>query len=352
MRTTLAGMSVRPDFDAQQLWRLAELVALDDPSLARLELEPDGRFQTRSVSCESAARDVVAHLRGVFRDFDRDDLPHLYYACGRARGGSTSLTNVFGIAGIPSFYQPVKAVLRHVVSGTSPAAWRIGPSQKYAFAKETFGPYTLAECLYEPLDLLIDAGYGADKIHLILFDREPASALASWLARWSHRVAEERLVYHFVLAGLNAQRVARRARRHGVKTTTYVYELSKDPVYAVGKLFERLAIPALFSEATVSDWDDRGDLASERSSIIFPDEPEIYDVPGLHGTDVAYRFHARRVTGFPERYASLLADLRVADGYRRSVQACIADLGIEAGWALRMLGHDSVDVDLGSDDAP
>jgi hypothetical protein len=274
---------LRPDFDAQELWKLADLVARDDPSLATLQLEADGKFQTRGVSCESAAQEVVGHLRGVFSQIDRDDLPHLYYGCGRARGGSTSLTNVFGIAGIPSYYQPVKSVLRHVVSDTSPATWRIGSHRKHVFAKETFGPYTLAECLFQPLDLLIEAGYDAAKIHLIVFDREPASALASWLARWSHRVAEQTLVFHFVLAGLNVQRVVNSARRHGVDTTTYVYELSKDPVFAVSKLFERLAIPSLFSEASVSDWDDRGDLASERSSIIFPDTVRMWPIASMPG---------------------------------------------------------------------
>jgi hypothetical protein len=53
---------------------------------------------------------------------------------------------------------------------------------------------------------------------------------------------------------------------------------------------------------------------------------------------VAYRFHARPVTGFPEPYASLLADLRVSDGYRRSVRSCIADLGIDPDSALRIFG--------------
>jgi hypothetical protein len=114
--------------------------------------------------------------------------------------------------------------------------------------------------------------------------------------------------------------------------------LSKDPVFAVGKLFERLAIPSLFTEASVSDWDDRGDLASERSSIIFSNEPQIYDVPGLHGSDVAYRFHARKVKGFPERYAALLADLRVSDSYQRSVQSCVADLGIDPQRAQQIFG--------------
>ena len=120
---------VRPDFDRRDLWKPAHLIAHNDSALAKLQLEPDRKFQNRGVSCESVAQEVVSHLRGVFRQIDRHELPHLYYGCGRARGGSTSLTNVFGIAGIPSYYQPVKSVLRHVLNGTSPVAWRIGAGQ-------------------------------------------------------------------------------------------------------------------------------------------------------------------------------------------------------------------------------
>jgi len=319
---------VRSVFDEQELYELAALIAGNDSSFDELHLSADGKFQTRDMSNGSAAKEVVSHLRGVFGRTDPRDLPHLYYGCGRARGGSTALTNVFGMAGIPSYYQPVKSVLRHVLNSMAAPAWDVGAGSKHVFAKETFGPYTLAECLFQPLDMLIAAGYPTHKIDLIAFDREPISALASWLAKWSGRLPVERLVFHFVLAGLNVQRVMRSAKSHGIRTTTYVYELSKDPVFAVGKLFDRLAIPSLFSEAAVTDWHEGGDLASERSSIIFPDEPQIYDVPGLHGSDVAYRFHARAAAKVPKPYVLLLEKMNAAASYRASVQSCLSDLEI------------------------
>jgi hypothetical protein len=329
---------VRSLFDEHALHELADLIASNDPSLNTLHLAADGTFQTRDMSSESAASEVVSHLRGVFDRTDPCDLPHLYYGCGRARGGSTALTNVFGVAGIPSYYQPVKSVLRHVLNNTKAPEWDIGGGPKHVFAKETFGPYTLAECLFQPVDMLVSAGYPAHKIDLIAFDREPMSALASWIAKWSGRVPVERLVFHFVLAGLNVQRVMRSAKLHGIRTTTYVYELSKDPVFAVGKLFDRLAIPSLFSAAAVTGWHEGGDLASERSSIIFPDEPDIYHVPGLHSSDVAYRFHARAAAEVPKPYVVLLEKMNAAASYGASIQSCISDLEIEPTKAKAIFG--------------
>lgn len=327
-------------FDEHALHELADLIASNGAALDKLHLGADGTFQTRDMSSESAADEVVIQLRGVFERTDPRDLPHLYYGCGRARSGSTALTNVFGRAGIPSYYQPVKSVLRHVLNKLEAPAWDIGAGPKHVFAKETFGPYTLAECLFQPLDMLIAAGYPAHKIDLMAFDREPMSALASWLAKWSGRLPAEQLAFHFVLAGLNVQRLMRSARSHGIRTTTYVYELSKDPVFAVGRLFDRLAIPSLFSAAAVTDWREGGDLASEQSSIIFPDEPGIYDVPGLHGSDVAYRFHARAAAELPQPCMLLLQKMNAAASYRASIQSCISDLEIGPAKAEAIFGSE------------
>lgn len=324
--------------DEHKLYALADLIASNDASLGTLHLGADGIFQTRDMNSESAASEVVSHLRGVLGRTDPRDLPHLYYACGRARVGSTALTNVFGMAGIPSYYQPVKSILRHVLNDTTAPAWDIGARQKHVFAKETFGPYTLAECLYQPLDMLISAGYPAHKIDLIAFDREPMSTLASWLAKWTDRMPAQRLAFHFVLAGLNVDRVMNSARSHGIRTTTYVYELSKDPVFAVGKLFDRLAIPSLFSTATVNGWHEGGDLASEKSSIIFADEPDVFNVPGLHGSDGAYRFHAREAAEVPEPYVLLLEKMSASASYHASIQSCISDLEIGPAKAEAIFG--------------
>ena len=182
----------------------------------------------------------MAQLKEGFGELDPAEFPHLYYGCGTARVGSTPLANVLGLAGIPSYYQPVKSILRCVLHGAEPVVWRFEPSQRHIFAKETFGPFTVAECIFLPVELLLDAGFPRDRLHVIMLDREPASVLASWFDKLSHLLPETTLFAHYLIATLNAQRAARRAMRHGVRVTTYVYELSRNPRLFIPALFERL----------------------------------------------------------------------------------------------------------------
>jgi hypothetical protein len=45
--------------------------------------------------------------------------------------------------------------------------------EPHIFCKDVGGPYLMAECLYIPLQMLIEAGYPADRLHLIMLDRDP-----------------------------------------------------------------------------------------------------------------------------------------------------------------------------------
>jgi hypothetical protein len=60
----------------------------------------------------------------------------------------------------------------------------------------------------------------ADRLHFIMFDRDPASSLASWLEKWSDRIPESRLIHNYVIATLNTLRVESYARRHGISSHT------------------------------------------------------------------------------------------------------------------------------------
>jgi hypothetical protein len=318
-------------------WRLAELVRQDHHSLASIRYSPDGRFQTRALTNDALTREAVRCLADGLRDRSAGELPTLYHACGKARVGSTPLTNVFGMAGIPSYYQPVKTVVRRILTDHPAAPWQLPPDVgPRVFCKETFGPFTIPECLSLPLELLLDAGYPAEKVHLIILDREPASSLASWLYKWSHLVSEDTLVEHYVLAALNTRRVAARAKRYGVKQTHYIYELSKEPVGFLRALFERLDLADHFTHEIVTGWNERGDLSSAKSCIIFPSEPAAFSVPGLHGSDAAYRFHDRDRGAVIERYGQYLADTGVDAAYLESIEACLADLNIDAASAARI----------------
>lgn len=332
-------MSIPPT-SADETERLADLVRRQHPSLDTMLLQPAGQFQTRTVALDTLMREVTDCLAGSFRHRHAGDFPMLYCAWGKCRVGSTPLTNLFGVTGMPSYYQPLKASLRDALAGRLLTPW-IVPSaidQPHIFSKETAGPYVLAESLAIPLRPLIEAGYPPDRLHAIILDRTPACSLASWLAKWPDRAPESALLQHYVIAALNALRVESYARRHGIAVTHYVYEASKEAVSSVRVLFDRLGLASRFTEDAVTDWRETGQLQSENSRIIFPNEPEFYTAPGVHGSDTAYRYHARGTGWLSETHLSLLERCGVNDVYRASVEACVHDLGLNAAAAERLFG--------------
>jgi hypothetical protein len=309
---------------------LAEMICRDRPDVDNLVLEPDGKFQTARGTTHEFQRQVVDDLKQSFDGFSTADFPVLMCGWGKARVGSTALNNLFGLAGLPSYYQPIKALLRHRLQGGRGPGWSIprADRQPYIFSKEVAGPYLLAECLYNPVRILVDAGFPAARMHVLLLDRRPLDCLASWYEKWSDRVPQERLLRHQILASLNVCRIEATARRLGIPVTHFVYELSREAVGAARALFIRLGLADRFHEEVVTDWKDHGDLDTDETGVIYPDEPAIFAVPGLHGADCRYRFHDRGGGVRDPVTRRMLEDCGVFETYRRSVQASVADLGL------------------------
>jgi hypothetical protein len=324
---------------------LADLIRCDAPSIATMALEPDGKYQTRPIALDALTGAMTACLAQGFRGLSPADYPTLYCAWGKCRVGSTALTNLFGVAGLPSYYQPVKTIARHTLTGSIPAPWLLPRPEvePHIFCKEMAGPYLLGECLFIPLQPLIEAGYPADKLHLIVLDREPDSSLASWLSKWAERVPPEHLVRNYVVAALNKVRVSAYARRQGVAVSHYVYEASKEPVQTVRALFDRLGLLGRFTESAVTDWNEMGALESEHARVIYPHEPPVYVVPGLHSSDTTYRYRARRASLTDDQQA-LLTETGVRDVYRASVHACAVDLGLGSAVELKLFGADPTEL--------
>jgi len=332
-------MSIPPT-SADETERLADLVRRQHASLDTMLLPPAGQFQTRTVALDTLTQEVSDCLAGAFRHRHAEDFPMLYCAWGKCRVGSTPLTNLFGVAGLPSYFQPLKASLRDALDGRPLTPWIIpsAKEQPHIFSKETAGPYSLAESLFMPLRPLIEAGYPPNRMHAIILDREPASSLASWLEKWSDRVPESTLVHNYVVAALNALRIQSYAWRQGIPVTHYVYEASREAVSSVRVLFDRLGLSDRFADDAVTDWRETGQLHSEGSRIIFPKEPAFYTPAGIHGSDTAYRYHARGTTSLNETQLSLLRRCGVDDLYRESVDACVRDLGLSASTSARLFG--------------
>lgn len=320
--------------------RLADLVRRQDSSLDAMPLHPDGKYQTRTVTLQTLMREARDCLATDFQHRRAEDFPTLYCAWGRCRVGSTALTNLFGVAGMPSYFQPVKVILRHSLVGRPGEPWipASAAEQPHIFSKEMAGPYVLAESLFLPLQPLLEAGYPADKLHFIMLDRDPASSLASWLEKWSDRIPESRLIQNYVIASLNTLRVESYARRHGIPITRYVYEASKDAARSVRILFDRLGLATRYTESAVTDWKERGQLESNSSGITFLSEPAVYTVPGVHGSDTAYRYRARKTASLTDAQLLVLQRFGIHDIYRSSVQACVRDLGLDAATSARLFG--------------
>lgn len=320
--------------------RLADLVRHDHPSLDTMVLVPDGKYQNRPAALDELMWEVRDCLGETFRHWSPADFPTLYCAWGRCRVGSTALTNLFGVAGMPSYFQPVKVVLRHRLLGNAGEPWAVpmAAEQPHLFSKEMAGPYVLAESLFLPLQPLIEAGWPAEKLHMIMLDRDPASSLASWLEKWSDRVPEDRLIQNYVISSLNARRVESYARRHGVPVTHYVYEASKDATGSVRKLFDRLGLGERFTESAVTDWRERGQIETKGSGVTFLSEPKIYTVVGLHGSDTAYRYRTRKTASLSETQLQVIERYGIDDIYRASVDACVRDLSLDTDTAARLFG--------------
>ena len=320
---------------------LADLIRRDHPSLKALSLRPDGKYQSRRMAADQVTDAVRACLSAAFRDRAPEDFPRLYCAWGKARVGSTALNNLFGLSGLPSYYQPTKAILRCALAQAPLVAWQPPSASEHPalFSKETAGPYLVAECLYNPIQLLIEAGYPADRLHLILLDREPTASLSSWFAKWSDRVPAPTLATHYVLATLNIWRIRNFARRHGVPVTHYVYEASRDPATSVAALFRRLGLADRFDPGILTDWQGIDRLDAAESRILFPGEPAVFEVPGLHASTAAYRYRSRPASTEVDAYAELLHRTGVHDTYLHSVERCAADLALAPDTAARLFGH-------------
>jgi hypothetical protein len=323
---------------ADSLERIADLVRQQHSSLDTMLLSPVGEFQTRTVTLETLMREVTECLAENFRHRPAQDFPMLYFACGKARVGSTALSNLFGMTGMPSYYQPLKAILRDALVDQSLTPWAVpsATDEPSIFSKETIGPYMLAESLFNPLQLLIEAGYPRHRLHLIVLDREPASALASWLDKLVSRAPESTLLQHYVIAALSAVRVASYARRQGVPVTHYVYEVSKEAISSVRVLFDRLGLSSSFTENVVTSWREPGQVQVNNARVIFPSEATIYKVPNLHTSDSAYRYQHRATASLSETHLDILERCGVNEAYRASVAACVRDLGLSAATAARL----------------
>lgn len=282
--------------------RLKELLAAGAESdLVHTRLEPDGTHQLRPTTVHALSDEVSLGLAKAFADRSPGDFPRLVVAWGKSRVGSTALTKLFGMAGIPAYHEPVKTFARHVLAGGDRPRWALPDGEDVLFANETAGPHAHYETLFDPLRCLLDAGWPRQRLELLVLDRDPVAALNSWLATWAERMDRRRLRDNFELATLNYRRIRARGRNAGVRITHYAYEAGKRPTEAIRRLFERLGVADRYQDAMVTDWGGLGDGYRYRPTGVAALTPE--------DEELAHR-----------------ADIQTI--YRTSVRKCARDLGL------------------------
>ncbi|MGN4072964.1 hypothetical protein ACS0X5_04365 [Burkholderia gladioli] len=288
----------------QDFENLARMVIDDDPQLDTVPLAADGVFQRASSTLEKLTCSVAAELSYLL-DRHTKQVPNLLFLWGPCRVGSTALLNVFAESGLKAIYQPIKSLLRRTLdrgfeSDDNEAGPGFSLDAPWTVIKETSGPYTAAECLFNPLDALLRSGFPSSNVQLVLLYREPADMLASWIRKWSSRVSISDLHAHFLLARLNEQRVRRTAEQAAIPVYRFTSTPGGGAVSAVRSLFEAIGLADRFNSANLGGWDGSDPLRGSFSSVVFPPEPKAFELPNLHDPVPGYGMGNRRLDGSPD----------------------------------------------------
>jgi hypothetical protein len=263
----------------------------DDPLTSRRLFAPDQerRFQKQCFEESELHRSLVDELG---RRFD-GTRPHVILCCGKCRVGSTPLANVFGHAGLPALYQPMKTLLRHQLVGEACPPWSLATDQPVVFLKETLGPYVAAECAFSPLQVLLDIGFCRQDITLLIMERDPLATIESWWRCWHDRVTSEDLLRTFFLASFNVHQIAAMAADHGMQVEYYLHEESREPEAAVSRLFDALGLDNVFDISILRNWTASDSLRRANTAVRFFSQPQAYLVEDIHLELEEYRFVPR-----------------------------------------------------------
>lgn len=288
------------------------------------EIQADGKYQLRDTSLQTITGEAIDRLKDTL---NHACFPTVIIAFGKCRVGSTALASVFAQSGIPSFYQPIKTIVRHLLQGKTecPNETPFGLQVPVVHIKETAGPYLQIECLFNPLEVLLNAGYPPCKIKLILLEREPSQSFSSWLTKWSDKIDRECLIQHFILSSMNLAHLQKCADENKIETVSYVYEYSKSPEQSIPRLFEQLGIGHLYNDNAIRDWTR---CQNKKEGVFFPLEPEIFRVLDLHdlGDHYKYRTSPRFAD---ETHIDLIKRAGLYHIYDKICCQCEQQLGIE-----------------------
>ncbi len=210
--------------------------------------------------------------------FDPKFTPRIILVISPCRSGSTVLLRVFSGIGVESHFQQLKNLLRWSLLGQD-KNWTVPSSAgQDLLLKETIGPFTEAECLFNPLQVMLDVGFPKEKLHVVILGRGPPTTWASWYGYWPDRAPMVNMIQAFV----TTRQIQEQARELGIATTCLVFEAFRDnpPEKVFRSLFQRLGL--VYSPLAIQGWDASPGFGAPGSNIVLPIEPESFITPGIH----------------------------------------------------------------------
>ena len=256
--------------------------------------------------------------------------PNLILGVGPARSGSTVMMRVFGASGVEAHFQQLKNVLRWLMQGEEFSFSLPQTPGQTLFLKETIGPYSIQEAAFNPLTVLLEAGYPPEKLQFCVIGRHPLSTWASW----KHWFRENTSLELFKTANQTVENMRLQAMRLGLLTTNLVYELlyEQAPETVINRFFTRLGIP--FTSIACRGWENLPAFGDPGSNIILPEEPEIFVVPHVHdraSKTPALIFYPseKAIWELPEEECEWIEAEGVFSIYAEWLAACRRDLGFE-----------------------
>ncbi len=207
-----------------------------------------------------------------------EELPELILLCGPCRSGTTALSNIFVQAGIESHMQPLKSIRRAKAIGEQIPIWELTGKNDVTHSKETFGEKEESE-FFNPVKILLDLAYPAEKLKVIVMLRDPAQILTSWERLYGESVKRENLARAFFLT----DKVRTFCKSKNIKVIPYVHEAIKynNPRLVVSRLFQKLGLA--FSNDLVN-WQEKpkfGDENPSNSHLHFYDSPPENFIEGV-----------------------------------------------------------------------
>jgi len=213
---------------------------------------------------------------------------------GKCRVGSTAIANVFEHCNIPTYYQPIKTALRFLMIGESPTVAPIPTDARTICIKETFGPFSPCESLYDPLSILLKSGVNPKSIRVVILERDPQLTLASWMKHWSNRLKPDLLLLIFAFSSFQRLTIEAVAKANAVDAHLIRHDTNLDRS-RIQKLFSSLGLGEHFTDSALIDWRRVAGNMGSNDRLILPTEPAQFYTNSLH--EETNRFQVNTTNG-------------------------------------------------------